>query len=120
MGLTGNPHPELGPTPSPRSNPEAVANQPETAEAGEKSRNLNRLKRIEGQVRGLQRMLEQARPCPEIITQVASVQEALRSVARELVRSHLHEQLEEAASAGAEEQAAALDAALDMVYKHLR
>ena len=54
-----------------------------------KTRNLNRLKRIEGQVRGLQRMIEGDRYCADILTQLSSVQEALRAVGRELMRNHL-------------------------------
>jgi CsoR family transcriptional regulator, copper-sensing transcriptional repressor len=54
-----------------------------------KSAALTRLRRIEGQVRGLQRMVEEERYCPEILTQMASVQEALRAVARSLMRNHL-------------------------------
>ena len=54
-----------------------------------KAANLRRLRRIEGQVRGLQKMVEEDRYCADIITQVASVQEALRGVARELMRNHL-------------------------------
>ena len=49
----------------------------------------SRLRRIEGQVRGLQRMVDEERYCPEILTQMASVQEALRAVARSLMRNHL-------------------------------
>ncbi|HEY4573890.1 MAG TPA: metal-sensitive transcriptional regulator, partial [Thermoanaerobaculia bacterium] len=45
-----------------------------------KDRNLKRLRRIEGQVRGLQKMVEEDRYCPDILTQISSVQEALRSV----------------------------------------
>ena len=54
-----------------------------------KDANLKRLRRIEGQVRGLQKMVEEDRYCPEIITQIASVQEALRGVGRQLLRNHL-------------------------------
>src|SRR6266480_3479722 len=57
---------------------------------GLKETNQNRLRRIEGKVRGLQKMVEQDRYCADIITQVASVQEALRGVARNLNRSNLH------------------------------
>jgi DNA-binding FrmR family transcriptional regulator len=53
-----------------------------------KASNLRRLKRIEGQVRGLQRMVEGDRYCADILTQVSSVQEAIRSVARALMRNH--------------------------------
>jgi DNA-binding FrmR family transcriptional regulator len=54
-----------------------------------KTSNLMRLRRIEGQVRGLHKMVEEDRYCPDILIQVASVQEALKSVSRELVRNHL-------------------------------
>jgi DNA-binding FrmR family transcriptional regulator len=54
-----------------------------------KDANLKRLRRIEGQVRGLQKMVEDDRYCPEIVTQIASVQEALRGVGRQLLRNHL-------------------------------
>jgi len=54
-----------------------------------KDANLKRLRRIEGQVRGLQKMVEEDRYCPDIITQIASVQEALRGVGRQLLRNHL-------------------------------
>jgi DNA-binding FrmR family transcriptional regulator len=62
----------------------AIAVDPEA-----KSRNLVRLRRIEGQVRGLQKMIDDDRYCVDIMTQISSVQEALRSVGRELLRNHL-------------------------------
>jgi CsoR family transcriptional regulator, copper-sensing transcriptional repressor len=63
---------------------QAVAVDPEVKTAA-----VTRLRRIEGQVRGLQRMVDEERYCPEILTQMASVQEALRAVARSLMRNHL-------------------------------
>ena len=54
-----------------------------------KDANLKRLRRIEGQIRGLQKMVEEDRYCPDVITQIASVQEALRAVGRQLLRNHL-------------------------------
>jgi DNA-binding FrmR family transcriptional regulator len=54
-----------------------------------KSSNLKRLRRIEGQVRGLQRLVEEDRYCADILIQVSSVQEALRSVGRALMKNHL-------------------------------
>ena len=50
---------------------------------------LDRLKRIEGQVRGLQRMVEEERYCPDILTQVAAVQASLRGAAGVLLQGHL-------------------------------
>lgn len=49
----------------------------------------NRLRRIEGQVRGLQKMVEEERYCADVLTQVSSVQEALRGVGKELLENHL-------------------------------
>ena len=54
-----------------------------------KASNLKRLRRIEGQVRGLQRLVEEERYCADILVQVSSVQEALRSVGRALMKNHL-------------------------------
>ena len=62
----------------------AVAVDPEI-----KSSNLKRLRRIEGQVRGLQRLVEEDRYCADILVQISSVQEALRSVGRALMKNHL-------------------------------
>src|SRR6478752_1252747 len=54
-----------------------------------KDRNAKRLRRIEGQVRGLQKMVDEDRYCADILTQISSVHEALRAVGRELMRNHL-------------------------------
>lgn len=67
-----------------RSDPKALGVDP-----GIKAANLTRLRRIEGQVRGLQKMVDDDRYCADILTQIASVQEALRGVGRELLRNHL-------------------------------
>jgi CsoR family transcriptional regulator, copper-sensing transcriptional repressor len=86
-----------------------------------KKANLNRLRRIEGQVRGLQKMVEGDRYCPEIITQVASVQEALRGVARNLMKNHLHHCTDKALRSGKQEDAEAMyDELLELIYAHLR
>jgi CsoR family transcriptional regulator, copper-sensing transcriptional repressor len=50
---------------------------------------LVRLKRIEGQVRGIQRMVEEERYCSDILVQVSAVHESLRSVAQLMLRNHL-------------------------------
>lgn len=62
----------------------AIAVDPEIRTA-----NLKRLRRIEGQVRGLHKMVEEDRYCADILVQISSVQEALRGVAQELLRNHL-------------------------------
>jgi DNA-binding FrmR family transcriptional regulator len=50
---------------------------------------LKRLHRIEGQVRGLERMVEEERYCVEIVTQIAAVQAALEQVGLKLVEAHV-------------------------------
>jgi len=62
----------------------AVAVDPEIKRAV-----LHRLRRIEGQVRGLQRMTEDERYCADILTQISSVQEALRATSKALLHNHL-------------------------------
>src|SRR6266478_9263426 len=74
---------------------------------GLKEANQNRLRRIEGQIRGLQKMVEGDRYCADIITQVASVQEALRGVARNLMKNHLRHCATQAISKGSPEEAKA-------------
>jgi CsoR family transcriptional regulator, copper-sensing transcriptional repressor len=54
-----------------------------------KEQNLTRLRRIEGQVRGLQKMVQDDRYCADVLTQISAVHEALRAVGRELMRNHL-------------------------------
>lgn len=86
-----------------------------------KAANLKRLRRIEGQVRGLQRMVEEDRYCADIIVQVASVQEALRGVARNLMKNHLQHCAARAIKNGKPGESAAMyDELLELVYKHLR
>jgi CsoR family transcriptional regulator, copper-sensing transcriptional repressor len=85
-----------------------------------KERNLKRLRRIEGQVRGLQRMVEEDRYCADIMTQVSSVHEALRSVGRELMRNHLKHCAASAIRSGEDVADQMYDELLDMMYKHIR
>ena len=85
-----------------------------------KDRNLKRLRRIEGQVRGLQKMIDEDRYCADILTQVSSVHEALRSVSRELMRNHLKHCASSAIKAGPEEAEAMYDELVEMMHKHSR
>jgi DNA-binding FrmR family transcriptional regulator len=85
-----------------------------------KQRTLNRLRRIEGQVRGLQRMVEEDRYCADVLTQLSSVQEALRAVGRELMRNHLEHCATEAIRSGDEEAEAMYDELVELMYRHLR
>ena len=89
-------------------------------DADVKDRNTKRLRRIEGQVRGLQTMVEEDRYCADILTQISSVHEALRAVGRELMRNHLKHCATTAIRAGEGEAEAMYDELVDMMYKHSR
>jgi len=94
----------------------ALAVDPATKEA-----NLARLRRIEGQVRGLQKMVEEDRYCPEIMIQISAAQEALRTVGRALMRNHLKHCATHAITHGTPEQAnTTYDELLELIYKHAR
>ena len=76
---------------------------------------IHRLNRIEGQVRGLQRMISQGEYCIDILTQVSAVQSALDSVAVNLLKDHMNHcvvtaarESDEAAQAKVDEAAAAI------------
>ena len=89
-------------------------------DADAKTRNLKRLRRIEGQTRGLQRMIEEDRYCADILTQLSSVHEALRGVARELMRNHLKHCATRAIRSGDEAAEPMYDELVDLMYKHSR
>lgn len=82
-----------------------------------KSRNQKRLRRIEGQVRGLQKMIEEDRYCADIMTQISSVHEALRAVGRELMRNHLKHCAASAIRAGEGDAEAMYDELVELMYK---
>ncbi len=61
---------------------------------------LKRLSRIEGQVRGLARMVEEDRYCIDIVTQISAVRAALRRVEEEVLRDHITHCVEHAIASG--------------------
>lgn len=65
-----------------------------------KTASLKRLSRIEGQVRGLSRMVEEDRYCIDIVTQIAAVRAALRRVEEEVLRDHIAHCVEHAIVSG--------------------
>ena len=85
-----------------------------------KDRTTKRLRRIEGQVRGLQKMVDEERYCADILTQISSVHEALRGVARELLRNHLKHCAATAIRAGDAQADAMYDELVELVYRHGR
>ena len=89
-------------------------------DADGKTRNLKRLRRIEGQVRGLQKMVEEERYCADILTQISSVHEALRAVGRELMRNHLKHCASAAMKSNSADAEAMYDELVNMMYTHSR
>lgn len=86
-----------------------------------KQSNLIRLRRIEGQIRGLEKMVDEERYCADIIVQIAAVQEALRGVSRSLMQNHLRHCATESIRRGSPEDAAAqYEELLELIYRHLR
>ncbi len=81
---------------------------------------LKRLRRIEGQIRGLQRMVEQEQYCIDILTQVSAATKALRSVALGLLDEHMAHCLVQAAAAGGEEADRKMREASDAIGRLLR
>lgn len=85
-----------------------------------KERNLKRLRRIEGQVRGLQKMVEEERYCADVMMQISSVHEALRAVGRELMRNHLKHCAATAIRSDTAHAEAMYDELVELMYKHSR
>lgn len=71
--------------------------------SADKDRHLKRLRRVEGQVRGLQRMVEQDNYCIDILTQVSAATKALQSFSLELLDEHLSHCVVQAAQRGGPE-----------------
>jgi len=85
-----------------------------------KIRNLKRLRRIEGQVRGVHQMIEDDRYCADIMAQISSVNEALRGVGRELMRNHLKHCATKAIRAGDDEAEAMYDELMNLMHRYNR
>ena len=85
-----------------------------------KDRNRKRLRRIEGQVRGLQKMVEEDRYCADIMVQISSVHEALRAVGRELMRNHLRHCAATAIRSSDSDAERMYDELVDLMFKHVR
>ena len=96
----------------PASERKAVA-----VDAAIKERNQKRLRRIEGQVRGLQKMVDDDRYCADIMVQISSVHEALRAVGRELMRNHLKHCAASAIRSSEDEASAMYDEIVDLMYR---
>ena len=81
---------------------------------------LNRLRRVEGQVRGIARMVEQDTYCIDVLTQVSAASRALQSVALGLLDTHMSHCVGAAARAGGAEQDAKLKEASAAIARLVR
>ncbi len=80
----------------------------------------SRLSRIEGQVRGVQRMVEEDRYCGDVLNQTHSVQQALKSVERKILRNHLETCLTNAVQSGDDEaRQESYDEFMDLLKKRI-
>lgn len=86
----------------------------------DKDNYLKRLRRIEGQVRGLQRMIEDDKYCIDILTQVAAATKALQSVALGLLEEHLRHCVAEAVAEGGDSAAEKVREASDAIARLVR
>ena len=78
---------------------------------------MNRLKRIEGQVRGLQRMLDEDAYCPDILTQASAVNSAINSFCRVLLANHIRSCVSEDIRSGRDET---VDELMDLLQKLMK
>lgn len=81
---------------------------------------LKRLRRIEGQARGLQRMVDEEQYCIDILTQVSAMTKALQAVSLGLLEEHLGHCVANAVAAGGPEGAAKLKEATDAIGRLVR
>ena len=84
---------------------------------GDKKRYLARLKRIEGQARGIHRMVEEEQYCIDILTQVSAVTKALQAVSLGLLDEHMAHCVQDAVRAGGPEAEAKLREASDAIAR---
>ncbi|WP_432560355.1 metal-sensitive transcriptional regulator [Granulicoccus sp. GXG6511] len=85
-----------------------------------KQAHLTRLRRIEGQIRGLQRMVEADKYCIDVLTQISAATKALESVALNLLDEHLHHCVAHAIEAGGEEADLKITEASDAIARLVR
>jgi CsoR family transcriptional regulator, copper-sensing transcriptional repressor len=82
---------------------------------------LLRLRRVEGQVRGVQKMVEDERYCPDVLVQMSAIHESLRAVERALMKDHLQHCATEALRSGDAKQAQrTYDELTELFYRHAR
>jgi DNA-binding FrmR family transcriptional regulator len=93
---------------------------PQPGYSADKEAIQKRLRRIEGQVRGLQRMVDEDRYCINVLEQVAAVTRALQSVSLELLNDHLAHCVVDAARSGGDEATRKIAEASDAIGRLVR
>ena len=88
--------------------------------AGDKDQVLARLRRIEGQVRGLQRLVDEDAYCIDVLTQITAVDKALKGVAVNLLDGHLRHCVREGMTSGDREAEAIVTEASDAIARLVR
>ena len=106
---------ECSPPPRPGATPRSARGY-----ASGKEDYLRRLRKIEGQVRGLQKMIEADTWCPDVVTQVASATRALQEVAVGLLNDHLHHCVRDAARRSEAEGGQVLDEVTGTIRQVIR
>lgn len=82
---------------------------------------LVRLRRVEGQVRGVQKMVEEDRYCPDVLVQMSAIHESLRAVERILMKDHLQHCATEALRSGDDKEAQrTYNELTELFYRHAR
>jgi DNA-binding FrmR family transcriptional regulator len=90
-------------------------------EVSERESLLVRLRRVEGQVRGVQKMVEEDRYCPDVLMQMSAIHESLRAVERILMKDHLQHCATEALRSGDDKQAQrTYNELTELFYRHAR
>lgn len=100
--------------------PAAEAADPQHGYISEKNRYLARLKRIEGQARGIHRMVEEEQYCIDILTQISAIQSALESVALGLLKDHIRHCVLDAAVIGGPAADAKITEATEAIARLVR
>jgi CsoR family transcriptional regulator, copper-sensing transcriptional repressor len=88
--------------------------------AGRRDELQSRLRRVEGQVRGLQKMIDDDRYCIDVLTQISSATRALQGVATTMLDDHVRHCVRDAVDAGADTADEKVDEALAVIHRLIR
>jgi CsoR family transcriptional regulator, copper-sensing transcriptional repressor len=91
---------DLGDSPSEHLHEHGTSHHPHVHSEESLRRVVNRLARIEGHIRGIKTMVQESRPCPDVLVQIAAVRGALDRVARIILDEHLTQCVARAAEEG--------------------